>query len=301
MKKGQTSVRNGVQDLLCPFDKLYITQGSNGGYSHKGSTAIDTTSGTVGEKRAYYAPCDLKCVAVDKNYAFVWWQSINKVRFANGKIAYATIMVGHDETINATIGMTVKQGVQLGNLGAGGKATGVHCHIEVSPTHEKTWIPNKYGVYILPNQIEFEDAFFMDNTEIKLGVAPWKYLKDVAVVVNQKPTSVKPTKPTVKAPDQVLEIGSKVKFASKLRVEKYKNETVYNSRIGIWLPTSIMTEDSANDGKLDQYFANTNATFTIAGTYTVDGLKQSGCVWWAHLKELGVWVKAEPLIEVVDA
>lgn len=300
MKKGQTSVRNGVQDLLCPFDKLYITQGSNGGYSHKGSTAIDTTSGTVGEKRAYYAPCDLKCVAVDKNYAFVWWQSINKVRFANGKIAYATIMVGHDETINATVGMTVKQGVQLGNLGAGGKATGVHCHIEVSPTQEKTWIPNKYGVYILPNQIEFEDAFFMDNTEIKLGVAPWKYLKDVSVT-NQNPAPANSTKPIVKSPDQVLEIGSKVKFTSKLRVEKYKNETVYNPRIGVWLPTSIMTEDSANDGKLDQYFANTNATFTIAGTYTVDGIKKSSGVWWAHLKELGCWVKAEPLIEVLDA
>lgn len=195
MRKGQTSIRNGIQDLLCPFDKLYITQGSNGGYSHRGSTAIDTTSGVVGEKRAYYAPCDLKCVAVNKNYAFVWWQSINKVRFANGKIAYATIMVGHDETINATVGMTIKQGVQLGNLGAGGTATGVHCHIEVSPTQEKTWIPNRYGVYILPNQIEFEDAFFMDNTEILLGVAPWKYLKDVPVATNQKPAAA-PAQPS---------------------------------------------------------------------------------------------------------
>ena len=104
-----------------------------------------------------------------------------------------------------------------------------------------------------------------------------------------------------KKPDQVLHKGSIVEFCGLLRVEKYKNEKVYNSRIGGWIPTSICTEDSANDGKLDQYFANTNATFTIKGRYTATAIEKRNGVWDAYLKELGCWVHADPLIEVVDA
>lgn len=43
------------------------------------------------------------------------------------------------------------------------------------------WIPNKYNVYALPNAIEFEHAFFMDDTTITVDIANWKYLKDVPV------------------------------------------------------------------------------------------------------------------------
>ena len=183
MKQGQTSVRGGVQDLLCPFTRLYISQGSNGQYSHQGSTAIDVINGKDDTTKApYYAPCDVKVVNVDHKHAFVWWQSVKPVRLANGSISNVTVLTGHDNVINAKIDQVVKQGVQIGNMGTGGTATGVHAHIEVSPTLETTWIPNKHGVYILPNQIEFEEAFFMDNTEILLGVANWKYLKDVNVV-----------------------------------------------------------------------------------------------------------------------
>ena len=31
MYKGQKSVRGGIQDFLCPFTDMYITQGSNMG------------------------------------------------------------------------------------------------------------------------------------------------------------------------------------------------------------------------------------------------------------------------------
>lgn len=102
---------------------------------------------------------------------------------------------------------------------------------------------------------------------------------------------------TTDAPNQVLEVGSKVKFTGFLKVEKYANGLVYNSRIGGGVNPSICYEDSANDGAQDQYFATTNATFTIPGEYTVGNLRKVNGVWQAYLNELGFWVNCEPLIE----
>ena len=41
MKKGQKSVRGGIEDFLCPFTDMYITQGSNSRPSHMGIMAND--------------------------------------------------------------------------------------------------------------------------------------------------------------------------------------------------------------------------------------------------------------------
>lgn len=183
MKTGQKSKRNNVEDLLCPYTDLRITQGSHDTYSHAGSTAIDVIGIESGVKYAYYAPCKMKCVNIDLNYAFTWWQSVEKVRFADGTINYATIMIGHDEDINAKIGTIIEQGVQIANMGAGAKATGVHSHLEVAKGQETTWVENSDKVWVLPNEVEFETAFFMDNTNIIYGFADWKYLKDVPVVI----------------------------------------------------------------------------------------------------------------------
>lgn len=170
--------------MLCPFTDMFITQGSFTEYSHKGCTAIDVTSGIPGVRAPYYAPCDLKCVNIDHEHAIVWWQSTGPVRLANGSISNVTIMTIHDDSINFGIETIIYQGEQLGNMGTGGLATGVHCHIEVSPTLETGLINNgqiwywegkAQNVLMLPNGIEFEDAFFMNGTNIIEGVANWKY------------------------------------------------------------------------------------------------------------------------------
>ncbi len=103
-----------------------------------------------------------------------------------------------------------------------------------------------------------------------------------------------------RAPNQILEVGSVVTFCKGLRVEQYRasDDSVFNSRIGGWLPASIMVEDSANDGKLDNYFANTRATFTINKEYTVDKVEKRNGVWDAWLRELGCWVHCDPLVEL---
>ena len=183
MKANQTSTRAGIQDFLCPFTSMYITQGSNGEYSHKGTMANDVRGKKAGYKYPYYAPCTVKCIKTYPESGQVMWQSVNKVRFANGRIDYATFMTAHDDTMDAVAGKTVvNQGSQLGNMGTKGNATGVHCHIQISQSKTTSWTKNKYGIYQFPNEYDTDACYFMDGTEILNGMGGnWKYLKDVPV------------------------------------------------------------------------------------------------------------------------
>lgn len=177
--KGERNMWNGLafiedetikieaEPLVCPFKKVKVSQYDGGSYSHKGSDAWDITTGVAGEKAPYFAPVDMVCKSVNKTYAFTWWETLKPVKFADGTVDYATIMFGHDDVINATVGMRIGKGVQVGNMGTGGNATGVHCHIEVAKgKYGKNWIPNDYNVYCLPNSVKFYDAFFMDGVEL---------------------------------------------------------------------------------------------------------------------------------------
>lgn len=153
-----------------------------------------------------------------------------------------------------------------------------------------------YGLFLGQNQGAYNGVF----NEVKLPYhATFPTAFRPKCFANQsapKPQIV--TKPV----DDVLSVGSKVQFKGFLRVEKYnsRNGLIYNGAIGGWISPNICFEDSARDGKQDQYFANTNATFTIKGTYTVGQLKQTGKQWDAYLNELGFWVHVEPLIEVAN-
>lgn len=183
MKKNETSKRGGYEDILCPFTDMYITQGSgysDGNYSHKGTRAIDVRGLEPGVRYPYYAPVTLKAVKVVASSGETTWQSVEKVRFSDGTIDYVTVETVHDDTRNSYVGMIIKQGEQLGNMGTKGNATGVHCHIEFAKGKQGL-VKNKYGNWGLSNAIEFEDACFMDNTNIIHGFAKWKYLKDIPV------------------------------------------------------------------------------------------------------------------------
>ena len=184
MFKGQTSRRGGIQDFLCPFTDMYITQGANGSFSHKGTMANDVRGLVAGVRYPYYAPCDVKCIWIYPNSGQACWQSLEKVRFANGKIDYATFMTAHDESFNAKIGQIVRQGEQLGNMGKQGNATGVHCHIEISQTKcsMSSWHKNKYGIYCFDEESDTDESYFVDNTNIINGMGgSWKHTTDVPV------------------------------------------------------------------------------------------------------------------------
>lgn len=242
MYKGQKSSTNGIENFLCPFTDMYISQGSNGALSHKGIMANDVRGRTAGIKYPYYAPCTLKCVKVYPSYAQIMWQSVNKVRFANGRVDYATIMTAHDNTIDSYVGQIVKQGAQLGNMGDAGIATGVHCHIQISQSKDTSWYKNKFGIYQFNNEYDLDDCYFVDNTNILHGMGGnWK-------TTNQNSKQTNSNKEVV---DQILHVGSKVKFDGIFKVDILKHP-ISTNLFGNEQLTGVSYNDYLN-GKAKDY------------------------------------------------
>ena len=196
MYKGQKSVRNNIEDFLCPFTDFYLTCGPNESKYHMGTMAIDVRGLEPGVRYAYYAPATSKCIRTYPESGQVMWQTTNPVRCSNGYVGIVTYMTVHDDTMDAYPGLVVPQGNQLGNMGTKGNTTGVHCHIEISQSDDTSWFKNSYGNYMFNYEYDPEDCFFMDDTNIINGIGNWKYLKDVPV----------------EAVDQILHKGSKVQI-----------------------------------------------------------------------------------------
>lgn len=186
MRPNQKSVRGGIEDFLCPFTDMYITQGSNGGFSHQGIMANDVRGLEAGERYPYYAPVTSKCMRVYPQSGQSMWQSVAPVRFGNGRVDYATYMICHDDTQDCWVGQVLEQGHQIGNMGTKGYATGVHCHIQISQSGDTSWYKNGYGNYQFNNEYDTDDCYFVDDTNImNCFTAHWKHLSDVPVSENK--------------------------------------------------------------------------------------------------------------------
>ena len=182
MKKGQKASKDGIQYFLCPFTDMCITQGSETG-THRGTKANDVRGVEKGVRYPYYAPCDCKLIWRDVANGEGMWQSLEKVRFSNGNISFATFVTAHDNTFDAVIGQVVRQGEQLGNMGDkagnGGKVSGVHCHIEISQ-HKydfSNWQKNKYNIWCFPDETDTDDCYWINDTNIIEGMGGnWKMI-----------------------------------------------------------------------------------------------------------------------------
>lgn len=181
MYKGQKASKDGIQYFLCLFTDMYITQGAGGSYSHAGTKANDVRGKETGVRYPYYAPCDVKLIWRDMSTGEGMWQSLEKVRFANGNIDYATFVTVHDNTFDCPVNFIVRQGEQLGNMGDKGNATGVHCHIEIAQ-HKYTisdWHKNKYGNWCFPDETDTDDCYFVNDTNILNGMGGnWKMIPE---------------------------------------------------------------------------------------------------------------------------
>ena len=250
MYKGQKSIRGGIEDFLCPFTDMYITQGANSTFSHQGVLANDVRGRVAGIRYPYYAPCKSKCIRTYPESGQVMWQSVNKVRFANGRIDYATYMTAHDNNMTAYTGQIIEQGDHLGNMGDKGNATGVHCHIEISQSSDTTWFKNKYGNYMFNNEYDLDDCCFVDYTNIIYGMGgSFRTTGDAPLI----------ELPGNQAVDQILHVGSIVKFDGVFKVDIIKRgtnlfgntkltgvpySTYYNERAKNhhWIPLDDFTE-----------------------------------------------------------
>mgnify|MGYP002522512294 CR=1 FL=1 len=186
MKKNDKSVRAGIEDFLCPFEDMYITQGSNGRFSHQGTMANDVRGRESGVRYLIYAPCDIVCKKIYPSTGQAMFQSKRKVRFANGRIDYATFMVAHDNTMDSYVGREFYQGDGFFQMGDKGYATGVHTHIQISQSSDTSWYKNEFGIYKFNNEYDTDDCYFVDNTNILNGMGGnWKQTKDVPVEVSK--------------------------------------------------------------------------------------------------------------------
>ena len=182
MQPNQKSVRDSVEDFLCPFTDMYITQGSNGLYSHQGTMANDVRGLQAGVRYLIYAPCKIKCLKLYPETGQAMFQSVNKVRFANGRIDYATFMVAHDNTMDCYVRQTFEQGESFFQMGNKGNATGVHTHIQISQSNDTSWFKNEYGIYKFNYEYDTDECYFIDGTNVINGMGGnWKFTKDVPV------------------------------------------------------------------------------------------------------------------------
>lgn len=182
MKPYQKSIRDGIEDFLCPFTDMYITQGSNGQFSHQGIMAHDVRGANSGVRCLIYAPFDMICKKIYPSSGQAMYQSKNNVRCANGYIGKVTFMVAHDNTMDSWVGREFSQGEPFFQMGNAGNATGVHSHIEISQSDDTTWKKNEYGIYRFNNEYDPSECYFIDDTNIIEGFGlNWKTTADVPI------------------------------------------------------------------------------------------------------------------------
>lgn len=244
---------DGLEYFMCPFTDFYLTCGPNESKYHMGIMAVDVRGKEAGVRYAYYAPATSKCIRTYPESGQVMWQTVNNVRCSNGYVGKVTYMTVHDDSMDAYAGLVVPQGNQLGNMGTKGNATGVHCHIEHSQSADTTWFKNSYGNWSFNREVDPEDVWYMDDTNIIHGYGNWKYIG----------TPIAPT-PTTES-DQILYPGSKVKFDGVFKVDILRsplstNEFGCTELTGIsfnryynhkcneyhWIPLNDWTEVNAN-------------------------------------------------------
>jgi len=198
MTPNQKSVRDGIEDFLCPFTDMYITQGSDGEYSHQGIMAHDVRGEIAGVRYLIYAPCDIVCLHTYPSTGQAMYRSKNQVRFANGRIDYATFMVVHDNTMDSWVGREFSQGESFFQMGDAGYATGVHTHFQCSQSADESWWQNEYGNWRFNNEYDPSDCYFVDNTNIIEGYGlNWRTTADVPV------EKITPTVPRDEYKDQL--------------------------------------------------------------------------------------------------
>ncbi len=181
----------------CKFFMEYmrVTQGygrySNGNidytsYSHPGSYALDLGGRDMGEDWAY-APCDVEVKRIYGEYNAVWFETLEKVKCADGKERKLVFMLLHinDKDLRALgiePGKIFRQGEKFYREGSAG-AIGSHIHIEVGegpfyPTGwQKTNIKDRRGNFVwkVNKQLKPEDVFILgsDVTVINDGGYDW--------------------------------------------------------------------------------------------------------------------------------
>lgn len=167
----------GVNEYaIFPMAYLNITQGMEEG-SHIGSFAIDIAGKGRGIEPAF-APFTGTIKKKWPNGNTIWLESNLPVEWADGNVDYMTVSMTHDNNIdNLHVGQVIQQGVNFYSEGTAGIATGNHIHLGVGRGKftGTGWYQNKYGYWVINNEVRPYDALFLSGTEVINGKGyPWK-------------------------------------------------------------------------------------------------------------------------------
>ncbi|MCF0261073.1 MAG: hypothetical protein HUJ54_14530, partial [Erysipelotrichaceae bacterium] len=293
-----------------------ISQGVNGGYSHQGANALDLTGKDAGIDPVY-APVTMKCVWKDStaNGNACFFESTEKVEFADGTVDYASFMFIHDNDVSdIQIGQIFKQNQKFYDEGTAGQATGNHIHMEVKKG-KLVW--NKYGcgyyrrlsngVYILEDSIRPDAAMFMDADKVVNNGQPTASGSSMSWVYVDPKTKERIDKSGKKwrkdgtayagcliksgqyRPDPIPGMESSCICGDEIYIKEFdpyfdQPRTANHNLV----PLAWLNKVEGSDGYNDQTVHNSNAVLETA-ELTVSGVQKVNGKWCAHLvdEELG--------------
>lgn len=164
----------GNEVVLFPMEYMYISRGEHQLY------AIDFL-GWNAHGRVYDCPCyaPFSCrVVFTGNDHNVIFQSLDKVRFVDGTLDYATILVAHSETDVPLMGQVFNQGTLFYHSGNYGFSFGDHLHMEVAKGRV-TW--DDSGLH-LRNPYHMWEMMAINDTVIKKDLdLDWQEYSDYII------------------------------------------------------------------------------------------------------------------------
>lgn len=159
-----------MEKIIYPLKNMWITciPGQN---LHKYCQAIDDQGKNYSTIDKLYAPYTGKVVRKYPSECEIWFESIDKVEFADGTIDYATILFAHkDRYDDIKEGVVYKQGEVIYSEGtkAGNKVGGAqrHVHFEIcaGKTTGSGWKKSPDGTWNLVKGKKPTDCYFIDDS-----------------------------------------------------------------------------------------------------------------------------------------
>ena len=292
---------------------IRITQGYMTG-SHKSSYAIDE-GGSDSGKDYIIAPYSGVVKQIYPQFENeVFFESDDKVEFADGTIDFATTMFVHQDSPMAygmAIGKHYNQGDKI--YIEGGRYAGknghfaTHLHVEFARGKYQGWYKNASGYYSLKNAKKPEDCCFIDDSYKILNTngIKFKHIKDAKTIKEQP-----------KKADQIIYKGSKVKFQGIFKVDivnvklncfgnslltgcsfnSYKNNKVKPHH---WIPSAPFIEVDKNGKRTkDQVLQGGKSYVKNDNVYTVKDIDIPSNSAKLNINGRDVWVFSKYLYEV---
>ena len=226
-----------MQKALFPILKTWESQPMNVG-SHKDTKAIDFGVLNPYKDTKLTAPFDGKVVYVDSQEkgGGIAFESLEKVKYANGYEDYMTLWTGHDNK-PPKLGAIYKQGEHYSNMGTAG-GVDMHCHLEtIKGRFKMTKSVTSMGSYKFENTIEPYNALFLkDNTIIKKTKYNWKKEGDIILMSdverNEKLPQIKVIVSELRIRSEPNTESNILGFAKKYGI--YNDLEVYKDSKYIW-------------------------------------------------------------------